>query len=181
MQPNPRVHMKQQGIENRSAARDYVEYQAPFSVDQFMLCEPEAILHQHAIKSEKFFKKYFGLELPMEQRRDFVEVKERFDFTNTEMKTLIKAKYLTLSKGRPVVMKADLVWFFYYIATIMGCILMIELWNEKMAASAPSQSPLLIMVIALAASVWWFYQRSLLPMITLTKRRIMPWQSWRKA
>lgn len=78
-----------------------------------------SVLNQRAIENEFYFIERFGFDVSEEQRRQVIEIKERFDFTDLNIKILKRSGALTVSKGKPVSLHSD------WIGVIASLLLMV--------------------------------------------------------
>lgn len=89
----------QTGNHSKSAARDYVEIHQYLSEKCWLLQASLEEKDRFALNDEAYFKRRFGFNAPLEQRNDVIEIKNKFDFTDKEIRLLKFSGLLTAKKG----------------------------------------------------------------------------------
>ena len=90
----------QTGNHSKSAARDYVEIHQYLNEKCWLLQASIEEKDRLALNDEAYFKKRFGFNAPLEQRRNVIEIKNKFDFTDKEIRLLKFTGLLTARKGK---------------------------------------------------------------------------------
>lgn len=97
---NPEQLQIQTGDHNRSAARDYLEIHQYLNEKCWLLKASLEEKDRLALNDEGYFKRRFGFNAPLEQRRDVIDIKSKFDFTDKEIRLLKFSGLLTARKGK---------------------------------------------------------------------------------
>lgn len=104
----PTVCQVQVGASPRSAGRDYKETHHHYSsITYWELTASAKDLNELAIQNEKNFRRRFGFDLPMEQRRDIIDLKIYWDLTDREVSRLKTGGVLRVAKGKDTCLCAD--------------------------------------------------------------------------
>lgn len=90
----------QTGNHSKSAARDYVEIHQYLNEKCWLLQASIEEKDRLALNDEVYFKRRFGFNAPLEQRRDVIKIKNKFDFTDKEIRLLKFSGLLTARKGK---------------------------------------------------------------------------------
>lgn len=96
----------QTGNHSKSAARDYVEIHQYLNEKCWLLQASLEEKDRLALNDEAYFKRRFGFNAPLEQRRDVIEIKNKFDFTDKEIRLLKFSGLLTARKGKNTSIRA---------------------------------------------------------------------------
>lgn len=166
------------GWNQRNASRDYKEtHNYQHDIKHWELTASMQELDEHAIQSEKFFRRRFGFDAPLEQRRDVIDLKNHLDLTDLEISVLKKAGLLTVCKGKRTSLCADRVVFamgVYFLATIIvvfgACVLGLLTsgqWGWKQVVG-----------LAFAVMLWFSSSISFHPLRIMKQRGIRLGQKW---
>lgn len=170
------------GRNNRYARRDFIENHW-HDIGAWEATATAAQRDHRAIDDERYFKRRFGFDAPLEQRRDTVEVKKRLDLTDLEISKLKKSGLLTLRKGKPTSLCADrCVWLMGWVfllgmlATLGASMLSIALANlpplRQFAGMATG-------ALMLFGALWGIASISFEPLQIIRARGIGLGQTWR--
>ncbi|XZG69051.1 hypothetical protein ACTSKR_10340 [Chitinibacteraceae bacterium HSL-7] len=171
------------GQNQRNASRDYKEtHNYQHDIKHWELTASMQELDERAIQSEKFFRRRFGFDAPLEQRRDVIDLKNHLDLTDLEISVLKKAGLLTICKGKRTSLCADRVVFamgVYFLATaivVFGtcslAILNSGPWGWKQVIG------LSVVGLAFAVMLWFSSSISFHPLRIMQQRGIRLGQKW---
>ncbi len=138
MAENPEQIQIQVGNHNRSGARDYWEIHQHFDKESWLLQATLEEKNRFSLNDEDYFKERFGFRAPLEQRRDVIELKNRFDFTDKEIWLLKFTGLLTVGKGMRTSICACRVVYYFGITYLFLTAIIIGLPAIISTADAPS-------------------------------------------
>ena len=138
MAENPEQIQIQVGNHNRSGARDYLEIHQYFGKERWLLQATLEEKNRFALNDEDYFKERFGFRAPLEQRRDVIELKNRFDFTDKEIWLLKFSGLLTVRKGMRTSICACRGVYYFGIAYLLLTVVIIGFPAVILTIGAPS-------------------------------------------
>ena len=109
------------GQQHRIAGNDYIENNVVHlpTLEQWLAWAPMAEQDKVCANNETLFKRRFGFDVPKQQRRHAVAVKNWFDFTDWEIRELKRSRLFTLVKGKPTSLCADVRLFWLTVIEVI--------------------------------------------------------------
>ena len=179
----PVTKQLQIGDHPRCAGRDFHESHVHWQdFSDWEITAPTAQLDEVAIHNERFFKRRFGFQVPLEQRQEAIKLKNCLDLTDREITRLKKSGLLTLRKGMPACLYADrnvfaLGLYFAGMATLIFLMAALVVHASDLAAMHKLIGMLLVGVIP--APLFWFSSMiSFYPLRIMRQRGIKLGQKW---
>lgn len=179
----PSIVQFQVGNSPRSAARDYRETHIHWSMTKhWELTASGEELNDCALKNEKFFRRRFGFEAAMEQRRDVIALKCHLDLTDSEVTRLKAAGVLTLGKGKLTTLCADKL----LVAFGVFCLSVSLIWGTVFGSGLllsdlpPIKQLLGLTVIGslIVPLIWASSALSIWPLLIIRQRGLKIGQKW---
>lgn len=168
---------------NRVAGCDYYEENYSYHYDKD--CRLSLTMNEQdnlAENNELFFKKRFGFDAPLEQRKQLLSVKNVFDFTDEEIRLLKQSSFISLIKGKPLSLSPNIsnlcVGFFFLLESVYVVCLALILF---LSINQLTLDKLLIMGCMMLLSITALYiakRIALEPWEILRRRGIKLGQKW---
>lgn len=89
--------------QQRNANRDYYELNLPISMKVYMATRSDEELDRVALGNQRMFKYRFGLNANSVVRTKIIAIKNRYNLTDIEVKTLIKSGQIRVNQNKVLV------------------------------------------------------------------------------
>jgi hypothetical protein len=146
------------GYNVKNSGRDYIDNSVNNYFDHHTWKQqtPMAVLNQLAIDNEFYFIERFGFDASYDQRRQVIEIKEQFDFTDMNIKVLKRSGALSVKKGQPVTLYSDWIGLVASIILMVLCSLEVALFSTLLFVKGNNLAIEILITVVMSAICFFF-------------------------
>lgn len=156
--PAKSIDQKNSGNNIRNAGKNYTENTVNNYFDHHTWKQQTsmAVLNQLAIDNEFYFIERFGFDASQEQRRQIIAIKEKFDFTDMNIKVLKRSGALSVKKGQPVTLYSDCIGLWASVILMVLCSLEVLLFSSLLFVRGNNLAIEILLTVGMSAICFFF-------------------------
>ncbi|MCX7192713.1 MAG: hypothetical protein NTY60_03690 [Proteobacteria bacterium] len=159
--------------EQRNAGRDYHEYFVPGSIKLVLATWPKAKLDEIALDNSIMFRYRFGFEPTETVRKQVLEIKNQYDFTDREIRWLRHSGQLSIATKEAKLKPTRLMPMIGWSQVVLFSMVCVGMVMQIIFSTAPAWKQALgeITVAGLSFGVFW----------VLNSLYIAPWRTLKRS